>query len=436
MSKINTAPLSGFMELLPNEQIAFDQMLYSIIETYELFGFRPINTPIIERTKVLLAKGGGDTDKQIYRFKKGSSDLSLRFDLTVPLARYVADKQNNLTFPFKRYAVGKVFRGEKPQAGRFREFYQCDIDVIGNETLDLSFDAEIPAIIVRLLKGLNLDNFTIRINNRKILNGILEECGNLKVSKEVLKALDNLEKEGIQTFKNRLEEILKDKEKVNLLLKFISLRECDESTLFCELKKLQNKSEVLKEGIFELETVVKEMKNLGVDNLYYEIDLSIARGLDYYTGTVYETTLNDFPEIGSICSGGRYDDLTAYYTKKKFPGVGISIGLTRLFDQLNKKGLVDTTQETKTKVLILQLDPKFRKETLVLAKELRERNIATETYSDIKGLKYANDLNIPFAIFIGEEEINSKEYSVKNLKTRQQVKITKGELFEYLSSEI
>lgn len=436
-SKLNTQALPGFMELQPNEQIAFNKMLTTICSVYELFGFRPIETPMIERAEVLLAKGGGETEKQIYQFEKGDTRLALRFDLTVPLARYVAEHQSELVFPFKRYAFGKVFRGEKPQAGRFREFYQCDIDIIGRGNLDVSYDAEIPAIIATLFRQLELEDFTIRINNRKILNGIFQELELSNVANDILRALDRVDKDGAKALNEEMDRLELSKTQQEGVKTLLALKNASAQQIFKQLKLLQKNSTVLQEGITELEKVVNDMQLLGVDKEDYEIDLTIARGLDYYTGTIYETRLNKYPEIGSVCSGGRYDNLTSYYTKEQYPGVGISIGLTRLFDQLSKRGLIPSEQQTPTKVIVIPMTEDLTP-SLNLAKSLRAEGISTEVQSSgnfKKRLKYAVDLNIPFVVFIGEEEIKKNIYTVKDMVKKEQTTMKLKALIKNIKSQ-
>lgn len=436
MTTTNTKVLPGFMELQPNEQIAFNKMLKTIEASYELFGFRPIETPILERAEVLLAKSGGETEKQIYTFSKGDTNMAMRFDLTVPLARYVAENENILTFPFKRYAIGKVYRGERPQAGRFREFYQCDIDVIGKDTLDIYFDAEIPAVIATVFKRLGFENFTIMINNRKILNGILEEYSLEDKYSDVLRIMDKTTKLPKNMIIEEFKDIGLNDKQIEDIKNISELSELREDELFKALMEIQSKSTILLKGINELENVIKRMKNLGVEDRNFKIDLTIARGLDYYTGTVYETKLNDFPEIGSVCGGGRYDNLAEYYTKNKYPGVGISIGLTRLFDQLYSRDLINTDTATPTKVLVISMveNGKYGPD---LARYLRENNIPTEIFSNgeplKKQMKYASKLKIPFVIFIGEEEIQNNFYSIKNMDNGEQIKIMREEIIECIT---
>ena len=332
MAKTAPRTLSGFMELLPAPQQQMERIMKVLRETYSLYGFTPLDTPVIESSEVLLAKAGGETEKQIYRFTKGDSDLSLRFDLTVPLAKYVALHYNELSFPFRRYQIGKVYRGERAQRGRFREFYQADIDIIGDGKLDISNEAEIPAIIYKTFSTLGLKRFQIRVNNRKILNGFYSMLGLSEKSGDIMRTVDKLDKIGAEKVKTLLmgEEIALTEEQADEILKFIAITGTNEAVLEA-LTGYAGRDEIFDAGLAELNTVVKYLSAFGVPEENFAVDLTIARGLDYYTGTVYETTLLDHPEIGSVCSGGRYDNLAEYYTDKKLPGVGISIGLTRLF---------------------------------------------------------------------------------------------------------
>ncbi len=413
--------LPGFMELLPSEQILFNKMLDTIRYNYEKFGFVPIDTPVIERAEILLAKGGGETEKQIYRFEKGDTDLALRFDLTVPLARYVAQHFSELTFPFRRYHIGKVYRGEKAQRGRFREFYQCDIDIIGNEKLDIINDAEIPSIIYSTFKDLGFESFTIKINNRKVLKGFFEHLKILD-STEILRTIDKLEKIGLSKVKEELEEQGLEKDVIKEILEFIQISGTNEEKLE-KLSSLGIENDIFKEGLDELITVNYYVKAFGVPEENYIIDLTIARGLDYYTGTVYETFLDDYPNIGSICSGGRYDNLAEYYTKQKLPGVGISIGLTRLFYQLNEANLIKFEDTSLTKVLIIPMKG-YLDQAIRIANVLREEDINTQIYLESgkmgKKFSYADKLGIPYTLIIGEEEVKQERYSLRNMETGNQ----------------
>ena len=425
---IEPRTLPGFMELLPNEQILFEQMKQKIEKTYQKFGFLPLDTPILELSEILLAKAGGETEKQIYSFKKGDTDIAMRFDLTVPLAKYVAKNYGNLSFPFRRYQIGKVYRGEKAQKGRFREFYQCDIDIIGDGELSTINDAEIPSVIYNLIKELGFDDFTIRINNRKILNGLFEYINQKDNSVEILRIIDKIEKIGKDAVIEELEKIGVSKEATEKIISFIEI----EGTTDEKLQKLQDlniKNETFETGLKELTEVVYYIRMFGVPDTNFKVDLTIARGLDYYTGTVYETFLNNYRELGSICSGGRYENLAEYYTDKKLPGVGISIGLTRLFYKLNELGLIKAEKTSMSDVLVIPMVEDLSK-PIMLANSLREKDINTEIYLNDKKLKaklkYADKLQIPYVIIIGEDEINSGVVSVKNMATGEEKKANIG----------
>lgn len=429
MSKniVKPSTLPGFMELLPKDQILFNKIKDTIRKTYESFGFIPIDTPLIERSEILLAKGGGETEKQIYRFTKGDTDMALRFDLTVPLARYVAQHFPNLTFPYRRYHIGKVYRGEKSQRGRFREFYQCDVDIIGNGKLSVVYDAEIPSIIYATFRNLGFEDFTVKINNRKVLNGFFASL-NISSTADVLRSIDKLEKIGDRGVRAELKELGLPESIVDRILRFIKIQGSDGEKLEA-LKALDITNEIFREGIEELETVIEYVKSFGVPEKNYMIDLTIARGLDYYTGTVYETFLDDYPEIGSVCSGGRYDNLAEFYTIQKLPGVGISIGLTRLFYQLNEAGLLEgDAPSTLTKVLVVPMDETCNEYSIKVANILREEGIVSEVHFEEakvgKKLNYANKLDIPYVILIGEDEIRRQMVSLKDMKTGDQELIT------------
>ena len=425
--------LPGFMELMPADQILFNNMLDTIRANYEKFGFLPIDTPVIEKTEVLLAKGGGETEKQIYRFEKGNTDMSLRFDLTVPLARYVAQHFSELNFPFRRYHIGKVYRGERNQKGRFREFYQCDIDIIGNGTLDIINDAEIPSVIYSTFKDLGFESFTIKINNRKILKGFFQSI-DIEDSTFVLRAIDKLDKIGIDGVEKELEELGLSAETIDSIINFISISGANEEVIL-KLKALGINNETFNEGLDELELVVNYIGLFGVPESNYIIDLTIARGLDYYTGTIYETFLDDYPSLGSICSGGRYDDLASFYTKQKLPGVGISIGLTRLFYQLKESKIIESNENSLTKVLIIPMEG-FMDNGVQTANALRNEEIYSQIYLE-KGkigkiFNYADKLNIPYVIVIGQEEVENNTYSFRNMKTGEQKTITLEEVIQCL----
>ena len=423
-NKVEPRTLPGFMELNPNDQVKFDQMKDIIQRSYEQFGFQPLDTPIIELSEVLLAKAGGETEKQIYRFEKGDTDLSLRFDLTVPLAKYVSANYNNLVFPFKRYQIGKVYRGEKAQKGRYREFYQCDIDIIGDSELSIINDAQIPSIIYNTFKNLGFEDFTICINNRKILNGLFESLGLSDLSTEILRSIDKIDKIGEDAVKGELEGLNIGAEAIEKIINFITIDGSVDEKLF-KLNKFDITDELFATGVQELSDVITYIRALDVPEGFFTIDLKIARGLDYYTGTVYETFLNDYRKIGSVCSGGRYDNLAEYYTDKKLPGVGISIGLTRLFYQLSQIDAIKADRESVSDVLIIPMDSEIE-ESLNVASFLRKSEINTDIYLENakvkKKIKYADKWLIPFVIFIGEEERSNKIYSLKNIQTGEQLK--------------
>ena len=339
MEKVEPRTLAGFMELLPNEQILFNQMKEKIEQSYKKFGFLPLDTPVIELAEVLLAKAGGETEKQIYRFQKGDTDLALRFDLTVPLAKYVAKNYGNLSFPFRRYQIGKVYRGERAQKGRYREFYQCDIDIIGDGELALINDAEIPAVIYTMFRNLGFEDFTIKINNRRILNGLFESVEQKENSVEILRIIDKIEKIGKEAVIEEFTKLGLKENQINNIINFIEI----EGTSDEKIEKLENlgiQNETYLKGVEELKTVIQNVRLFGVPEKNFKVDLTIARGLDYYTGTVYETFLDKYREIGSVCSGGRYENLAEYYTDKSLPGVGVSVGLTRLFYKLNELNII------------------------------------------------------------------------------------------------
>lgn len=426
-NKITPRTLPGFMELNPNDQVKFNQMLETIRRSYEKFGFLPLDTPIIELSEVLLAKAGGETEKQIYRFTKGDSDLSLRFDHTVPLAKYVALYYNELAFPFKRYAIGKVYRGEKAQKGRYREFYQCDVDIIGEGELSIINDAQIPSIIYTTFRELDFDNFTICVNNRKILNGLFSSLGLVELSTDILRIIDKMEKIGEEAVKGELETFGVSKEAISKIMEFVSIQGNSDEKL-AALERLDIEDVTFKTGVQELSEVVKYIRALGMPDDYFTVDLRIARGLDYYTGTVYETFLNDYRKIGSVCSGGRFDNLAQYYTDKKLPGVGISIGLTRLFYQLKQMDAIKADREAVADVLIIPMESESIEKCLDIASKLRANNINTDLYLDNgkmkKKMKYADKWCIPYVLIIGEEERISGLLTLKNMKTGEQQRLS------------
>jgi len=428
--------LPGFMELLPADQIAFNRMLDTIRANFERYGFIPLDTPMLEKAEVLLAKGGGETEKQVYRFTKGDNDLALRFDLTVPLARYVAQHFPELSFPFRRYHIGKVFRGERNQKGRFREFYQCDIDIIGSNKLSLINDAEIPSIIYSTFKGLDFDSFTIRINNRKLLNGFFDSLG-IQDKSGVLRAIDKLDKIGIDAVLEELRELGVTGKTADAVVNFIGIKGTN-AEILASLKQLQIDNAQFEEGLEELSKVVHYIKCFEVPETNVAIDLTIARGLDYYTGTVYETILNNYSGIGSVCSGGRYDNLAGYYTKQQLPGVGISIGLTRLFYQIQEAKIIKLNQAaTLTEVLVVPMGAEIEA-SIRVANQLREAGIIAELYFEEtkldKKISYANKLGIPYLILIGEDELKSGLLSLKIMESGEQFRMTVPQITERIKS--
>ena len=427
METIKPRTLSGFMELLPAPQMQLERMMQILRETYALYGFTPLDTPLLESAEILLAKGGGETEKQIYRFQKGDSDLALRFDLTVPLAKYVALHANELSFPFRRYQIGKVYRGERAQRGRFREFYQADIDIIGDGKLDILNEAEIPSIIYTIFRRFGLKRFTIRVNNRKLLNGFYALLGLSGQAGDIMRTVDKLDKIGAEKVRVILiEDCGVSEEQADEILRFIAIRGTNAEVLDA-LQAWSGKNEVFDTGLAELTAVAAQLSAFGVPEGNFAIDLTIARGLDYYTGTVYETTLDDHREIGSVCSGGRYDDLAAYYTDRKLPGVGISIGLTRLFYVLGEQGMLNDALPTAPADCLLLPMTDDLSAAVRLATALRQAGIRTQLYSEQKKFKakmqYADKLGIPYVIFLGEDEIARGECSVKELRTGEQVSL-------------
>lgn len=441
MAKQKPRTLSGFMELLPAPQQQMERIMEILRNTYSLYGFTPLDTPIIESAEVLLAKGGGETEKQIYRFQKGDSDLALRFDLTVPLAKYVALHYGELQFPFRRYQIGKVYRGERAQRGRFREFYQADIDIIGDGKLDIINEAEIPSIIYRTFSQLGLKRFQIRVNNRKILNGFYSMVGLADKSQDVMRTVDKLDKIGAEKVKTLLMEDIGVAEDVaNQVLDFIAIGGSNQEVL-AALEGYQGKDELFDTGLEELSTVVRYLSAFGVPKENFAVDLTIARGLDYYTGTVYETTMLDHPEIGSVCSGGRYDNLAEYYTDKQLPGVGISIGLTRLFYVLGEQGMLNPDLPTAAAdVLVIPMGEEQQGYAIATATALRKAGIRTQLYAEKKKFKaritYASKMGIPYAMFLGETEEQDKVVALKDLNKGEQVTVSFEEAVKLIQDGI
>lgn len=435
--KVKPQTLSGFMELLPEKQVLFRSLEEKIAASFELFAFTPLDTPIIESSEVLLAKAGGETEKQIYRFNKGDHDLALRFDLTVPLAKYVAKNYGQLTFPFRRYQIGKVYRGERAQRGRFREFYQCDIDIIGDGALGIINEAEIPAVIYNTFRSVGLDGFVIHLNNRKILTGFYEILGLSAKAGDIMRTVDKIDKIGTDKVRALLvSELEIDGALADEIVELITTV----GDPFAALDKYLGRNEIFDEGVHELRECMQYIAALGVPETHYTADLKIARGLDYYTGTVYETIVTAHPEIGSICSGGRYDDLAGYYTDKKLPGVGISIGLTRLFFVLDEQGYLNTDALTApADVLIIPMTDDALP-SLTLAAAMRRTGLRAQVYSENKKFKqrisYADKLGIPFVVFLGEDELAQEKITVKDMATGGQVTSSAALLTEGIRDKI
>ena len=440
MAKVSPRTLSGFMELLPEQQMKMERMMEILRQSYSVYGFTPLDTPVIESAEVLLAKGGGETEKQIYRFMKGESDLALRFDLTVPLAKYVAGHYGELTFPFRRYQIGKVYRGERAQRGRFREFYQADIDVIGDGKLDIINEAEIPAIIYNTFSKLGITKFRIKVNNRKILNGFYAMNGMSERAGDIMRTVDKLDKIGAEKVRQLLVDDVKMLPcKAENVLDFMAICGSNDEVI-AALERYRGMDATFDQGLDELRTVTGYLAAFGVPEENFAVDLTIARGLDYYTGTVYETEMTEHPEIGSVCSGGRYDNLAEYYTDKQLPGVGISIGLTRLFYVLNEQGLLSdeiVTAPCDALVIPMTEDAGF---AISAATALRAGGVRTQLYGEKKKFKakmsYADKLKVPFVVLVGEDEINEGVLSVKNMQTGEQVKLSPADAAEHIAAVI
>ena len=431
MSIIKPRTLSGFMELLPGKQAQMERMMSILRETYALYGFAPLDTPVIEDAQILLAKGGGETEKQIYRFTKGDSDLAMRFDLTVPLAKYVALHYSELAFPFRRYQIGKVYRGERAQRGRFREFYQADIDIIGDGKLDILNEAEIPSIIYNIFNRFGLKRFQIRVNNRKILNGFYAMQGLSEKSGDIMRTVDKLDKIGAEKVKALLmDECGVSEEAADEILKFIAITGTN-AEVIAALEGYTGRNEIFDLGLSELKAVCENLGAFGVPEENFAVDLTIARGLDYYTGTVYETTLLDHPEIGSVCSGGRYDNLAGYYTNQQLPGVGISIGLTRLFYVLDEQGLLNPEMNSCACDALVIPMTQSPAAAISIAQSLRAQGVRTQVYGEQKKFKqkmtYANKLGVPYIVLLGDDEIAAGKCSVKDMRTGEQTCVTPAE---------
>lgn len=439
MSLVKPRIPSGFPEYLPAEQIEFNRLVNIVRRVYEEYGFSPIDTPDLELSEVLLTKSGGETEQQIYRFIKGSNDLTMRFDLTVPLARYVAQHESELIFPFRRYHIGKVHRGERAQAGRFREFYQCDIDVIGSNSV--AVDAEMPIVINKIFEQFDIGEFTVHINNRKILNGFFEFLGLSNISKDVLRIVDKIDKISANSFTEELEQLGLSADQITRLREFINING-SKDVILNKLEKisLDCKSDQFKQGVKEIGLVVKTIRDFGLSDSRFMIDLRIARGLDYYTGTVYETMLNNHPEIGSICSGGRYDNLASHYTKKYLPGVGVSIGLSRLFYKLCEIGAIKSTRFSLAEVVVMPIGSGQITASVKIAEKLRSIGINTMLYTEEnnmrKKLKYADKMGFEWVVLIGEDELLTEEVMLKNMLTGESIRIKSVELDSFLLDKI
>jgi len=440
MAKVSPRTLSGFMELSPRDQMKMERMMQVLRESYSLYGFTPLDTPIIESAEVLLAKGGGDTEKQIYRFLKGDSDLALRFDLTVPLAKYVAAHYGELSFPFRRYQIGKVYRGERAQRGRFREFYQADIDVIGDGKLDIMNEAEIPSIIYSVFTKLGLKKFKIKVNNRKILNGFYAMNGMSEKAGEIMRTVDKLDKIGPEKVKQLLiDEVKMLPVKSENVLDFMAIQG-DNAYVLSRLEQYRGMDATFDAGLDELIAVTKYLRDFGVPEENFAVDLTIARGLDYYTGTVYETEMTEHPEIGSVCSGGRYDNLAEYYTDKQLPGVGISIGLTRLFYVLNEQGLLsDEIITAPCDALVLPMTGEMGP-AVAAATALRRAGVRTQLYGEQKKFKakmnYADRIGVPYVVLLGEDEIAAGVVSVKDMASGEQQKLSPAEAAAFIRAAV
>ena len=430
---IKPSILPGFIELLPEDQLIFEKLKEIIEENYRNAGFTPIDTPVLEKKEVLLAKGGGETEKQVYELSKGKTDMAMRFDLTVPLARYVAQHYSELSFPFRRYHIAKVYRGERNQKGRYREFYQCDIDIVGDETLHYSNDAEIVSIIYQVFQDLGLKEITIHLNHRKILSEFFEFLG-IQNHTEVLRSLDKMDKIGWEEVEKLLEDLDLDQKQIEELKKFVNIQGSNHEIL-TYLSSLAQESSDYQEAVEEFKEIVDLLKRYGVDEKAIQIDTKISRGLDYYTGLVFETTLNGHEQIGSVCSGGRYDHLAQHYSNKNLPGVGMSIGLSRLFYQLKAENLLKLDSASAAKVLVLPMEG-YLQDGIELVKILRQEGISSFVYSEKpkmkKMFKYADSIKVPYVVILGEEEAKKKEYALRNMESGKQELLSQEGLVEFL----
>ena len=432
MNIVKPQTIAGVMELLPEEQLAFDYIKNIIEETFLSYQFLPIDTPAIEKNDILFAKGGGETEKQIFGIDSSKKDMSLRFDLTVPLARYVSEHFSDLNFPFKRYQIAKVYRGERNQKGRYKEFYQCDIDIIGNNSLSIHNDALLPKVIYEIFQKLDFNGIKFHINNRKLLNGFFESL-EISDKEEVLRTIDKKAKIGEENTKELLVEICGE-EKADKLMELINnKRENKELLTYLESLNLNDNYKI---GLDELKEVYDYMIKFGINDDSIMIDLSITRGLDYYTSTVYETFLDGYESIGSVCSGGRYENLAGNFSKQNLPGVGLSIGLTRLFYQFQQLGLVEKYKAKFTDCLVIPMDEKLNFYAIDIANKLKEQGLKVDIYLEDgkfkKKINYADKIGVKKVLIIGQEEYENKMVSVKNMEDGKQVSVKVEEIREYL----
>ena len=436
MNTVQPRRPSGFSEYLPGEQIEFNRLLTIVRSTYEKYGFTPLDTPDLELTDVLLAKGGGETEQQVYSFTREGSDtsLTLRYDLTVPLARYVAEHQSDLVFPFSRYHIGKVHRAERAQAGRAREFYQCDVDTIGS--ISPAVDAQFPAVINEIFEQFEFGEFVVRMNNRQLLNGFFEGIGAAQQAAHILRIIDKMEKISHDALLEQLAALGLESQQIEKIIAFISMTGSNDE-MIAQLRSLDVSSELYSEGIDRLEKVVSALRDMKVPENRFAIDLRIARGLDYYTGIVYETALVDYPQIGSVCSGGRYDDLASYYTSLKLPGVGISIGLTRLFYAMRELGVITTEQKSPASVLVLPIDESHQAAGFTAATALRAANINTLLNTEYgkfgDRMRYADRIGVKHVVVIGDDEAANNTVTLKSMATGTSKQLSVADLVSHLA---
>lgn len=439
MNTVQPRRPSGFSEYLPGEQLEFNRLLSIIRSAYETYGFTPLDTPDLELTDVLLAKGGGETEQQVYSFTREGSDTSLtmRYDLTVPLARYVAEHHSDLVFPFSRYHIGKVHRAERAQAGRAREFYQCDIDTIGSNSP--AVDAQFPAVINDIFSQFGFGEFVIRMNNRQILNGFFDGIGAAALAAPILRTIDKMEKISLEELREQLTSLGVTAEQIEKILHFTSLTGSNDE-MIAQLRSMETESGLFSEGVTRLEQVIRALRDMNVPEHRFAIDLRIARGLDYYTGIVYETNLVDYPQVGSVCSGGRYDDLAGYYTSMKLPGVGISIGLTRLFYALRELGVITATQKTPASVLVLPIDASHQAAAFQAATALRTAGIPTLLNTEYgkfgDRIRFADRLGVPNIVVIGDDEAAKNVVTLKTMSTGGSTQLSVADLVTTLSQEV